>query len=187
MELLNIPYKVSYRDIKYPRLEFTSGVLHCILPLGQKPEYLLHKHKEWILKKKNFINTCLKENNNRKLSTRTFKDFKELIQSLVKRTCKEMHLKIKGIYFRQMKTKWASLSPKKNLTINKLMKYLPDALIEYVIFHEISHLKERRHNDRFWAIISNKFENYQEMEKQMFIYWFAIHKKYSLVSCIIIL
>lgn len=176
MELLSIPYRISYRDIKYPRLEFTSGELHCILPLGQKPEYLFHKHKEWILRKKNFINTCLKENNNRKLSTRTYKDFKELIQSLVKRTCKELHLKIKGVYFKQMKTKWASLSPKKNLTINKLMKYLPDALIEYVIFHEISHLKEKRHNDRFWAIISNKFKNYQEMEKQMFIYWFVIHK-----------
>lgn len=40
-----------------------------------------------------------------------------------------------------MKTKWASFSPKNNLTINKLMKYLPDDLIEYVIFHEISHLR----------------------------------------------
>ena len=76
-----------------------------------------------------------------------------------------------------MKTKWASCSKKRNLTINTLMKFLPDYLIEYIIFHEIAHLKERKHNENFWKIVSRKFKNYEEMEKELFIYWFLIWKK----------
>ncbi|MBU3965756.1 MAG: M48 family metallopeptidase [Euryarchaeota archaeon] len=73
-----------------------------------------------------------------------------------------------------MKSKWGSCSPKKNLTINTLLKYLPEEIIEYVIFHEMAHLIERKHNEKFWKIISNKFQNYEENEKELFEYWFLI-------------
>ncbi|MBU4373581.1 MAG: DUF45 domain-containing protein, partial [Euryarchaeota archaeon] len=46
----------------------------------------------------------------------------------------------------------------------------------YVIFHEMVHLIERKHNEHFWNIISNKFENYSEKEKELFEYWFLIQK-----------
>ena len=84
---------------------------------------------------------------------------------------------MKKIYFRKMKTKWASCSAKRNLTINTLMKYLPDYLIKYVIFHEIAHLKEKRHNDEFWKIVSKKFVNYQKLERDLFVYWFQVAKR----------
>jgi len=86
------------------------------------------------------------------------------------RGAKQIH----KIYFRRMKTKWASCSLKGNLTVNTLMKYLPEELIRYVIFHETAHLIERRHNDRFWGIISQKFGNYEKMEQDLFSYWFLI-------------
>jgi predicted metal-dependent hydrolase len=73
-----------------------------------------------------------------------------------------------------MKTKWASCSTKKNLTINRLMRYLPEHLLEYIIFHEIVHLFEKQHNDRFWEIVAGEYPAYEEIEKDLFVYWFRL-------------
>lgn len=85
-----------------------------------------------------------------------------------------MGAEINKIFFRMMKTKCASCSAKRNLTINKLMKHLPEHLLKYIVFHEIAHLKQKRHNDIFWEIISRKFNNYEDLEKELFIYWFKL-------------
>jgi predicted metal-dependent hydrolase len=172
MELPNIPYSVSHRNVRYPRLEFRTGKLLLVLPFGFKPDPLLEKHKSWILKKTGFIKECLKETSKKKIVRRTEEEFRDLIRSSIKRASKELGGKLKKIYFRKMKTKWASCSAKRNLTINTLMKYLPDYLIKYVIFHEIAHLREKRHNDKFWEIVLRRFNNYKELERDLFIYWF---------------
>ena len=51
------------------------------------------------------------------------------------------------IYFREMKTKWASHSQNNNLTINTRLKYLPEDLISYIVYHETAHNLERKHNE----------------------------------------
>ncbi|VVB90928.1 Uncharacterised protein [uncultured archaeon] len=99
------------------------------------------------------------------------------ISSTVEIISSDLKININNLYFRRMKSKWGSCSPNKNLTINKLLKYLPDNLIEYVIFHEMSHVIERKHNEHFWRVISTKFDNYEEIEKELFEYWFLIQKK----------
>jgi predicted metal-dependent hydrolase len=177
MELPNIPYRVSHRDVKYPRIEFKTGNLLFILPFGFKPVPLLEKHRSWILKKTGFIKECLKETRNKQIVERTEKQFRDLIYSFVKGASKELGGELNNIYFRTMKTKWASLSSKRNLTINRLMRHLPDHLLSYVIFHEVVHLKEKRHNDKFWKRISKNFNNYQELEKDLFVYWFQVAKR----------
>ncbi|OQX52170.1 MAG: hypothetical protein B5M54_09565 [Candidatus Aminicenantes bacterium 4484_214] len=133
---LPIPYKVSYRAVKYPRLEFKTGELLIVLPFGHTPETVLDKDKSWIVQKFDFIKTCMEETKNKELATRSEEEFKKL-----------------------------------------LVKYLPEYLIRYVIFHELTHLIEKRHNDKFWEIISRRYKHYQEMEREMFIYWFLVSSK----------
>jgi len=177
MELRDIPYKVSYRQVKYPRLEFKTGELLIVLPFGVNPEVLLDKYRDWIIKQVNFIKECLENTKNNRLSRRTEEEFRKLIYDFTVKLSRDLKVEVNHIYFRKMKTKWASLSSARNLTANRLMKYLPEYLIEYVIYHELTHIIEKRHNERFWKIISQKYENYQEMEREMFIYWFLVFKK----------
>ncbi len=174
MELSNIPHSVSNRNVKYPRLEFRTGKLLLVLPFGRKPGPILDKHRRWILKKMAFVEECLKHASGIRMVERSEKEFRDLTFSLVKRGLKELGGKLNHIYFRIMRTKWASLSSKRNLTINRLMKRLPEHLLNYVIIHEIIHLKEKRHNDRFWDVVSKRFNNYPDIEKDLFVYWFKI-------------
>ena len=139
MELPNIPHEVSYRDIKYPRLEFKTGNLLIVLPFGHKSTPLLEKHKSWVLKKGSFIEECLKEVSNKKIVGRSEEEFKDLTLSFVKEASKELGKGLNKVYFRKMRTKWASCSPKKNLTIkmyfevmNKEKGIIPDSINDSV-------------------------------------------------------
>jgi len=77
-----------------------------------------------------------------------------------------------------MKTKWGSYSPKGNLTINTLLKYLPEELIKYVVFHETAHSQERKHNERFWKTVNHEFKDYQTRETDLLVYWFLVQSSF---------
>lgn len=174
MQGIDIPYNISYRNIKYPRLEFRTGKLLLILPQGSDPDTIISKHQEWINKKYKFIQDSLKEADSRKIVKRLDSEFRNLISRIVDRTTKSLNVKINNIFYRTMKTKWASCSVKKNLNVNKMMQYLPEKSLEYIIYHEIVHLFEKRHNERFWKMIVREFPEYREIEKELFVYWFRL-------------
>jgi len=173
-------YKVSYRDIKYPRVELKTGELLFILPHGYNPDIFYEKHKSWIYKKTSFVEECLNSAKNKKLTGGSYEEFKRLVYKITDELSLDLKVNINEVRFRKMRTKWASLSSVKNLTVNKNMKYLPEYLIEYIIFHELTHIIEKNHNSKFWEIISGKYKNYQELEKELFEYWFKIAEKVCL-------
>lgn len=177
-----IKYKVVYRKIKYPRLEFKTGELLLVMPLGRDHEKLIEKHKDWIHEKQSLIKNTLKEAKNKKLELkRTNQDFEEIAYGSVDIFSKELGVKVNKVYFRRMNSKWGSCSSNKNLTLNTDLKFLPRKLIEYVIFHEISHLRERRHSKRFWDLISMRYKNYSKNEKDLFAYWFLLQQRQLLI------
>jgi len=173
-----IPCEVSYRRIKHPRLEFKTGGLLLVLPHGCDPAPFLNRHKKWILKRAQFIEQCLSDSLNREIVERSDAEFEGLVRKLVERASRRLGVRSNEIYLRKMTSKWASCSSKKNLTINKLLKHVPDHLVEYVVCHELVHLKERRHNDRFWQLVSKRFRNYHELERDLFVYWFCLARKF---------
>jgi len=173
-----IKYEVDFRDVKYPRLEFKAGTLLLVLPEDYKDTTsLIEKHKKWILKKEHIIAEALEKAKEKTLNlTRTEKELKNLVHSTAEEYQREYNFKINRIFCRRMRTKWASYSQKRNLTINTLLKHLPEGLIKYVIFHEMVHSIEKRHNKNFWKIITRRYKNYERMEKELFLYWFLIQK-----------
>lgn len=174
---LDIEYETVYRNVKYPRLEFKTGDLLLVLPINyEDPESLIQKHKNWIYKRYSLIETSLKDAQEKIPEERTDEVFRNLVRSIVENISKELKLNMNKIYFRRMRSKWGSCSSKKNLTINTYLKYLPENLIEYIIFHEMVHLIERKHNKAFWNIISKRFNDYQRNEKELLAYWFLIQK-----------
>ncbi len=174
-----INYEIVHRNIKYPRLEFKTGKLLLVMPKDHK-DYsdLIEKHQDWIFKRSSEIAAALEKAQKKELDLkRTDEELKKLISSIVEIISSDLKININNLYFRRMKSKWGSCSPNMNLTINTLLKYLPDNLIQYVIFHEMIHVIQRKHNEHFWRIISTKFDNYEEKEKELFEYWFLIQKK----------
>ncbi|MEN4005852.1 MAG: M48 family metallopeptidase [Methanobacteriaceae archaeon] len=173
---LEVEYKIIHRDIKYPRLELKTGDLFIIVPQNfENPEKLINKHEKWIYTKLSIIKRSMKDSKDKKLNkNRTEEELRYLVDFFADEMSIALEVEIKNIRFRLMKTKWGSCSSRGNININKLLKYLPEDLIRYVVFHEMAHLIEQNHNKNFWIIISKKFPDYEMMEKELLDYWFLI-------------
>jgi predicted metal-dependent hydrolase len=173
---LAVEYTIIQRNVKYWRLELKNEKLVVIAPEGYNDhERIIEKHKNWIYKKFKAIKRSKDEAKQRELNyKRSEEEFREMIHRLVKRFSFELDVNVNKIYFRKMKSRWGSCSSKNNIGINKYLIYLPESLIEYVVFHEIAHLIELNHSKRFWSIIHQKFNDYKEIEKELSIHWFAI-------------
>jgi predicted metal-dependent hydrolase len=181
-----IEYQVVRRRIKYPRLEFKTGRLVVVFPeSGQNYVQLVKKYQRWITAKTEYINKALKNVSKKKLVlNRTPMEFKTLADELVFVYSKELRVKPSKIFIRNMRSKWASMSANRNLTLNSLLKHLPHDLVAYVIYHELVHIIERRHNTRFWSIIRRKYKNPEKFETMLFEYWFLL-KRVNLIPSLL--
>ena len=59
-----------------------------------------------------------------------------------------------------LKYRWGSCTPKNNLNFNWRLIKAPIRVIEYVIVHELAHLLEPNHTDRFWQIVKTQIPDY---------------------------
>jgi hypothetical protein len=160
--------------VKYPRLEFTSGQLLLVLPDAADPGAILEKHRRWIDRKRAFIAECRREAANRSLVRRSESRFRGLVAEFVDRASRGLEVPPPRVRVQALRTKWASMSRRGTLTINRDLRSLPDRLVDYVIFHEMAHRIEARHNERFWMIVGRRFENPEDLERDLFVYWFRI-------------
>lgn len=71
------------------------------------------------------------------------------------------------ISIRNQKTRWGSCSSKKNLSFNYKIVFLTDELVDYIITHELCHLKEMNHGKNFWELIEKTIPNYKELHLKL--------------------
>jgi predicted metal-dependent hydrolase len=69
------------------------------------------------------------------------------------------------LFIRSQKTRWGSCSRKGNISINWKLIMAPEPVIDYVIIHELAHLKEMNHTVRFWGLVAHYCPRYREHKK----------------------
>ncbi len=177
-----IKYSVEYRKVKYIRYEFKRGKLKVIVPkrYDENIEECIHKKDKWIYKQIiNYENRTkqLEENTkNKTLSTRTLEELKTIIKRYIKQYENQLKVKTNRVQYRKMNRKWGSCSSLNNVTLSVDLKYLPEELVAYIVYHELSHLLILDHNDEFYKIIKKEYPNYIEYDKMLSDYWYLITK-----------
>jgi predicted metal-dependent hydrolase len=79
-----------------------------------------------------------------------------------------LKVEARAISVRQMKTKWGSCNPKKvTIRFNTDLAKKPLACLEYVLIHELAHLREPTHSDRFRAILNHHLPNWPHLRNQL--------------------
>lgn len=158
-----------------PEKEYVSGESHYFL--GQR--YLLNlvytnKRKQGVeVRNKKYIDLYVRENTPKYLRERAMtewyrRELKKLIPTIIAKWEPIIGVEVNEFGVKKMKTRWGSCNPKaKRIWLNlELVKKSPTC-IEYVVVHEMTHLLERKHNERFIAYMDKFLPNWRAIKEEL--------------------
>ena len=67
-----------------------------------------------------------------------------------------------GLTIRGQKTRWASCSTTGHMSFNWRLLLAPEAVLDYVVEHEVCHLERMDHSPRFWALLESRVPDWRE-------------------------
>lgn len=76
------------------------------------------------------------------------------------------------LVIRPMKLRWGSITPRGTLTLNPRLIQAPTELIDYVILHELCHLREMNHGPAFYALLDQVMPSWREHQQRLNTYEF---------------
>ena len=93
------------------------------------------------------------------------KKIEEILPLRVEELAKEMNLFPSSISFRKNKRTWGSCNFQNHLTFNILLMKYPIEVMDYVIVHELAHIKHKNHSKDFWNLVAVYCPDYKKIEK----------------------
>ena len=144
------------------------GEVELVIPKNIKPEdafKFVSSKKNWIEKNKRKIKA--KKILSMDLSHSQLQIFWESTENKVKELSSKNRFCYKKVIFKTYKAKWGSCSSKNVISINNLLYYLPDYLKEYVILHELMHIKIKNHSAYFWYSLELICKNAKLKRKEL--------------------
>lgn len=174
----DIEYEIiKSKRAKRMRIEIKGKKLRASIPykkdIKEIQDFIL-QNKKWIAKR-----IAMFEKDRILSELFVFANFKntkkqslELISNRLEFFNQHYNLKWQNIKIKNQETLWGSCSKKRNLNFNYRLYFLPAEIRDYVIVHELCHLKEFNHSDRFWRLVGEKIPNYKSLRNEL--------KKYEL-------
>ena len=83
------------------------------------------------------------------------------ITARLDRACERAGLAYERLTIRGQRTRWASCSPAKAMSFNWRLLLAPEAVLDYVVWHEVCHLQVMDHSPRFWALLERYCPDYR--------------------------
>jgi predicted metal-dependent hydrolase len=95
-------------------------------------------------------------------------ELKKLIPEIIEKWEKKIGVSVAEWQVKQMKTKWGTCNiEKKRIWINLELAKKPIHCLEYIIVHEMIHLLERHHNDRFMALMDKYIPQWKFYKEEL--------------------
>ena len=153
---------------------YCDGSLVVTAPRGfdfSKIEGFILEKASWVLEKIAFMRKRGQNLMVFRSSRREYKKLKSRALELAKRKV-EVFNQIYGFQYnkiniRNQKTRWGSCSKKGNLNFNYKIALLPEKYADYIVVHELCHLKEFNHSRSFWNLVARTIPDFRERKKRI--------------------
>jgi predicted metal-dependent hydrolase len=89
---------------------------------------------------------------------------KKVLSKRVKFYSGIMNVKVKSIKIKNLSTIWGSCNSKGELSFNYLLIKTPIEEVDYVVVHELSHIKHLDHSKKFWNLVGSIIPDYKKRE-----------------------
>lgn len=71
------------------------------------------------------------------------------------------------ITIRNQKSRWGSCTKKGNLSFSYRIVFLPEELQNYLVVHEVCHIREFNHSKAFWELVKQEVPSYKQLRKKL--------------------
>ena len=165
-----LDFSIKYSKRRTVSIQVKDGKVIVHSPFGvtkEKLEKILISHKDWVEKQlikqskkaEKYPEPTEEEQASLRLMAR------KILPSKLEYYSKIMGLKYGRITITGAKTRFGSCSSKGNISFSfRLMRY-PEAAIDYVVVHELAHIREMNHSKKFYQIIEAVLPDYKERRK----------------------
>lgn len=163
-----IPYTLIRAKIKNLYIQIKEGKVIVKAPIRLKETYIqefVHKKSKWIYEKVKQYNA--KEKIEEKIELEDVERLKNIVEKNIKKYSEIIGIAPNKVRIKDIKYAWGSCSNSKNITINLKLAKKEERLIEYVVLHEMCHLREMNHSKKFWQLVENNMEDYKECKKRL--------------------
>ena len=131
---------------------------------------IIEERKDWIEKAQNKLASRAERLNSLTPITKDEIDSlkaaaKPIIEEKVRHFADKIGVEYGKITIRNQRTRYGSCNAKGNLNFNCLIMLMPNEIIDYVIVHELCHIKEMNHSRRFWNEVESVLPDYKERRK----------------------
>jgi len=90
-----------------------------------------------------------------------------VLDRAVRSYASRMKVEPTGIRVTGAKTIWGSCSSSNRLSFSWKLMMIPFELVEYIVVHELAHIREHNHSPRFWAIVESFLPDYQDRKNRL--------------------
>jgi len=73
-------------------------------------------------------------------------------------------MNVTRVSVRDQRSRWGSCTAAGAISLNWRLVLTPESVRDYIIYHELMHLREMNHSPRFWACVEEVFPRWQEAE-----------------------
>jgi predicted metal-dependent hydrolase len=92
----------------------------------------------------------------------------EAVPPLIRKWEAKLDVEVASYFLQRMKTKWGGCNPRqRNIRLNTELVKKPKDLLEYVVLHEMVHLVEPKHNERFLALMTKYYPTWREARAEL--------------------
>lgn len=178
IELLEqkIPYtlKTSSRAKRLRLAVYHDGAFVVTAPQTMSHnaiEKFIIQKSQWVIDKLQYFRRFTGEAVKRKSSKKDFTTHKERARALAHTRLvyfnETYRFNYNRISIKNQKSRWGSCSSKGNLNFNYKIALLPERLANYIIVHELCHLGEFNHSQKFWDLVAQTIPDYVELRKEL--------------------
>ena len=143
--LLGNPFRLNVKhDARSRALEYEAGILYVAMPLPADEAVIQRKVILWYRKQ-------------------ALNDFARRLELLATK----LGVPTPSLYLSNARARWGSCNSKSEVRLNWRLIQAPPHIINYVICHELAHIREMNHSARFWAMVEQIFPDYKKAEKEL--------------------
>ena len=97
------------------------------------------------------------------------RDLRELAKATLLPRLRELAaqhaLEVGGVSIRNQRSRWGSCARNGNIALNFRLVQMPRAVRDYVLIHELMHIKQQNHSRRFWRLVEAACPEFRDAER----------------------